>query len=160
MKKENKRTVRLTIRATERESQLLNSYLEDSLHKDKSKAIREALFSQINRFKSLHIDNEFFYTCIVKDIPEDEPLELNQNCKVIKCKVIDYWLDDSNDDITDNLLNGVRIIIKLQPAESLPDWYDGDDYYYFDEVTTDRVYYTEDAAENSLFKNETEIRYF
>ena len=59
-KVDENRTVRLTIRATERESELLNSYLEDSFHKDKSKAIREALFDHIREFYSIpyQIPNE------------------------------------------------------------------------------------------------------
>jgi len=59
-KVDENRTVRFTVRTTERESELLNSYLEDSIHKDKSKAIREALFSHIREFYSVpyQIPNE------------------------------------------------------------------------------------------------------
>lgn len=52
-KVDENRTVRFTIRTTESESKLLNSYLEDSFHKDKSKAIREALFGHIREFYSI-----------------------------------------------------------------------------------------------------------
>ena len=44
----------IRFRLTESEATALNSYLIDSTHKDKSKAIRRVLFDHISHFYSLH----------------------------------------------------------------------------------------------------------
>lgn len=50
--KENK-TYYLRFRITESENKRLENYLQDCIHKDKSKAIRHALFSHIDDYYSL-----------------------------------------------------------------------------------------------------------
>ena len=52
-KVETNRRVILTLRTTEKEYKLINSYIEDSIHKDRSKAIRSALFDHIQDFYSI-----------------------------------------------------------------------------------------------------------
>jgi hypothetical protein len=56
MSKIDKSRNHITLRTNDKESRLLNLFLEDSNHKDRSKAIRSVLFAHIRDYYTLRQD--------------------------------------------------------------------------------------------------------